>query len=133
MATPKEIKEHLTIALEEIGKIKPWFDEDVQEWIFSHPSYPVEYGGETSKEVVTNYPKYLREFIKQRLNDNLDPITEKQTRGHGGKRAGAGRPKGSTKEEKERINLPKDLASWFRHNPQSIEMARKAMQKHRVA
>ena len=86
MVTPKEIKEHIEIALKKVGTIKPWFDEDVQEWIFSHPSYPVEYGGNTPAEVVTNYPKYLREFIKQRLNNNLDPLTEKQNRGHGGKR-----------------------------------------------
>ena len=44
MATTKEIKEHLEIALKEIGKIKPKFDSDVQEWVFKHPNYPVEYG-----------------------------------------------------------------------------------------
>jgi hypothetical protein len=27
MATKKEIKEHLKIALLEIGKIKPWYDK----------------------------------------------------------------------------------------------------------
>ncbi|MCE5319320.1 MAG: hypothetical protein LLG04_18390 [Parachlamydia sp.] len=86
MVTPKEMKEHFEIALKEVGKIEPWFDDDVQEWIFSHPSYPVEYGGDTPDEVVSNYPKYLREFIKQRLNGNLDPLTEKQTRVDGGKR-----------------------------------------------
>ena len=55
MATAKEIKEQLAIALQEIGEIKPWFDPDVNEWIFSHPKYPVEYGGESSKEVIENY------------------------------------------------------------------------------
>jgi hypothetical protein len=133
MATPKEIKEHLEIALKEVGKIKPWFDDDVNEWIFSHPSYPVEYGGETAEEVVKNYPKYLREFIKQRLNVNLDHLTEKQTKGHGGKRLGAGRPKELGKEKKERISLPKDITSWFRANPQAIEMTRRTMKQHRVA
>jgi hypothetical protein len=133
MATPKEIKEHLTIALKEVGKIKPWFDEEVNEWIFSHPNYPVEYGGETSEEVIKNYPKYLREFIKQRLNDNLDQLIEKQTIGHGGKRHGAGRPLASIKEAKERIMLPKDITSWFRANPQAIEATRKIMQKYRTA
>jgi hypothetical protein len=133
MATSKEIKEHLEIALKEVGKIKPWFDDEVNEWIFSHPSYPVEYGGETAEEVIQNYPKYLREFVKQRLNDNLDRLTEKQTKGHGGKRSGAGRPKGSVKEEKERISLPKDITSWFRAHPQAIEMIRKTIQRHRAA
>jgi hypothetical protein len=50
----------------------------MDEWIFNHPDYPVEYGGKTSKEVVENYPKYLREFIKHRLNGNLNPLTEKK-------------------------------------------------------
>lgn len=113
MATTKEIKEHLEIALKEIGKIEPWFDEEVNEWIFIHSNYPVEYGGSSKEEVVKNYPKYLREFIKQRLNDNLSPITEKKTKGHGGRRFGAGRPVGTTKEETKRVSLPVDIADWI--------------------
>jgi hypothetical protein len=133
MATTKEIKEHLEIALKEVGEIKPWFDEEVNEWIFSHPNYPVEYGGESAQEVINNYPKYLREFIKQRLNDNLNPLTEKKTKGHGGKRIGAGRPKGTVKETKGRITLPEDLISWFKNDPEAIELVRKTMRKHHVA
>jgi len=129
MATQKEIKEHLEIALKEVGKIKPWFDEEVNEWIFSHPNYPVEYGGKSPQEVIKNYPKYLREFIRQRLNNNLSPLTEKKTKGHGGKRQGAGRPRGSVKEKKERVNLPQDLAYWFKQDPKAIELTRKIMQK----
>lgn len=86
MATKKEINQHLDIALKEIGEIRPWYDEEVKEWVFSHPSYPVEYGGKSAKEVIKNYPLYLSEFVKQRLNDNLDSLTEKKTTGHGGKR-----------------------------------------------
>lgn len=78
MASKKEIKEHLDIALKEIGIIKPKFDRAVNEWIFSHPNYPVEYGGETPEEVIKNYPKYLAEFIKHRLNNNLSFLTEKK-------------------------------------------------------
>lgn len=131
MATTKEIKEQLEIALKEIGKIKPWFDKEVNEWVFSHSNYPVEYAGESAKEVIKNYPKYLREFIKQRLNNNLNPLTENKTKGHGGKREGAGRPKGSIKEEKERITLPKDITFWFKINPNSIEMTRSIMRHQR--
>lgn len=133
MATRKEIKEHLEIALKEIGNIKPWFDEEVNEWVFNHTNYPVEYGGKSAEEVIRNYPKYLSEFIKQRLNNNLNPLTEKKTMGHGGNRDGAGRPKGSVKEEKERISLPKDLAFWFKHNPNAIEITRMTMRKHHTA
>lgn len=133
MATTKEIKEHLEIALKEVGELKPWYDRSFRNWIFSHPSYPVEYAGTSKKEVMENYPKYLREFIKERLNDNLSPLTEKATTGRGGKRAGAGRPVGSKKEPKTRVYLPKDLASWFKKDPEAIELTRKAMRHHRAA
>ena len=133
MATRKEIKEHLETALREVGKIKPWFDKEVNEWIFSHSNYPVEYGGVSPEEVIQNYPKYLQEFIKHRLDDRLNPLTEKKTKGHGGKRKGAGRPKGSIKETKLRISLPRDLANWFQNNPQAIELARKIMHRRHVA
>lgn len=113
MATTKEIKEHLEIALKEVGKIEPWFDEEVNEWIFSHKNYPVEYGGSSKEEVIKNYPEYLREFIKHRLNKNLNQITEKKTKGHGGNRSGAGRPIGTTKEQTKRVSLPVDIADWI--------------------
>jgi hypothetical protein len=113
MASKKEIEEHLKIALAEVGKIKPWFDKDVDAWVFSHRSYPVEYAGDSSEDVLKGYPLYLREFIRQRLNDNLAPHVEKKTKGRGGKRTGAGRPKGTKKEPKKRISLPKDVVKWF--------------------
>jgi hypothetical protein len=128
MATKQEVKKHLEIALKEIGEIKPWFDDEVNEWVFSHPNYPVEYGGETAKEVIKNYPKYLREFITHRLNDNLNPRTEKKTKGHGGKRTGSGRPKGTVKEPTKRIALPIDIAAWI-SQPESIERVRKLMRR----
>ena len=114
MATKKEIEEHLAIALNEIGQIKPWVEKDVNAWVFSHPKYPeVEYGGDSEKDVIENYPKYLREFIKHRLNDNLSARAEKMTKGRGGRREGAGRPKGTSKEDKKRVYLPRDIAEWI--------------------
>lgn len=112
MASKKEIDSHLKTAFKEIGEIKPWFTKEFDAWIFSHDLYPVEYAGNTEEEVIKNYPLYLKEFIKHRLQDRLSPFMEKKTRGHGGKRVGSGRPKGS-KEEKVRVYLPKDIASWI--------------------
>ncbi|HSX03908.1 MAG TPA: hypothetical protein VLG76_04180 [Rhabdochlamydiaceae bacterium] len=106
----KETKKHLAVALREIGKITPWFDKEVNAWVFSHPKYPVEYAGNSSKEVIKNYPKYLKMFIIERLNDNLSELTEKATKGKGGKREGAGRPKGTKKVRKKRIYVPEDIA-----------------------
>ena len=127
----KEIKEHLKIALQEIGEIKPWFDKKINEWVFSHPLYPVEYGGETQEEVIKNYPKYLQEFLKQRLNDNLDSLVEKKTSGRGGKREGAGRPKGTIKEPTKRISLPVDVATWIVH-PAALQKVRNLMHKNHL-
>ena len=90
MATKKEIDKHLKIALNEIGKIEPWYDEEVSAWVFEHPFYPVGYAGNTSDEVIEKYPLHLKEFILERLNENLNPLVEKETKGHGGKRIRAG-------------------------------------------
>lgn len=127
MATKKEIKEHLKIALKEIGKIVPWYDKKFSAWIFEHPKYPVSYSGDSKEEAIKNYPVYLQDFIEERLNQNLSPLTEKATKGRGGKRKGAGRPKGTKKETKERIYLPKDIARWFHDYPPAIACVRKVM------
>lgn len=112
-AEEKEIDSHLKLALKEIGKIKPWFSKKYNAWIFSHDLYPVEYAGDTEEEVIQNYPFYVREFIQHRLQDRLSLLMENKTKGHGGKREGAGRPKGS-KDEKVRVYLPKDIAALLK-------------------
>ena len=128
MAFAKEIKEHLEIALKEVGKITPWFDEDFDSWIFSHVSYPdVEYAGESQDEVITNYPLYLKDFIEERLNDNLAPHIEKAVKGRGGKRDGAGRPKGTTKDLKQRVYMPVDIAQWYKAHPVEVESSIRQM------
>lgn len=113
MATKKEIEDHLKTALEEIGVIDPWFDHDYKTWVFKHKLYPVEYSGYTKEEVIKNYPLYLQDFIHERLKDNLNSLTEKKTKGRGGKRIGSGRPIGTTKEPKKRVSLPADIADWI--------------------
>lgn len=126
----KEIINQLKIALKEIGAIRPWFSKEFNAWIFSHELYPVEYAGETKEEVIQNYPLYLKEFIHHRLQNRLAPLMEKKTKGHGGKREGSGRPRGSKKEEKVRVYLPKDIASWIKH-PETIMHLRKLMQAYK--
>ncbi|NGX62320.1 MAG: hypothetical protein K940chlam9_01817 [Chlamydiae bacterium] len=122
MATKKEVNEHLKVALDEVGKIKPWFDRSVKEWIFSHPLYPVEYAGASKEEVMENYPKYLREFIKHRLNQKVDHFIEKTTKGRGGKRPGAGRPRGTRRtEETKTIRLKVYIANWIKKHEQELE------------
>jgi hypothetical protein len=114
MATKKEIEKELEITLKEIGKITPVYDKRFKEWVFSHELYPVEYAGKTPEEVIKNYPLYLEEFIKHRLDNNLAPSVEKRTKGKGGYRPGAGRPKGTTGEVKKRVYLPEKIADWIR-------------------
>jgi hypothetical protein len=100
----------------------------VNEWTFYHDLYPVECGGSTLEEVVKNYPLYLREFLSQRLNRNLDPLVEKKTKGHGGRRPGAGRPRGTTTGPKERIYLPLPMAEWLKKSENQSRVD-KLMQK----
>lgn len=127
MATEKEISKQLKIALLEIGEIQPWFDEEVSCWVFSHKNYPVEYGGDTAKEVKVNYPKYLREFINHRLDGTLSPINEKETKGRGGYREGAGRPKGTkSTHPMKQIRVPEDIAAWIKY-PGVIDNIRSMM------
>lgn len=78
-----------------------------------HTLYPVEYSGDTKEEVIENYPLYLQDFIEERLKDNLSPVTERKTKGRGGRRIGSGRPTGTTKEPKKRVSLPSDIADWI--------------------
>ncbi|HSX10796.1 MAG TPA: hypothetical protein VLF94_03655 [Chlamydiales bacterium] len=131
MASAKEIKKHLNVALKEIGQIKPWFNKSFKVWIFSHKNYPdVEYAGDSPEEVIKNYPLYLRDFIEERLNNNLAPHIEKATKGHGGRRKGAGRPKGTKKELKKRVYIPLDVAEWLTDTPMPQVREMIAKSKH---
>jgi len=131
MASRKEISDHLKIALKEVGQIKPWFDKNFNAWIFSHKQYPdVEYAGDSKAEVIKNYPKYLKEFIKHRLDNNIDLRVERATKGHGGQREGAGRPIGTKKGPTKRVTLPKDVADWM-ESPSAIPQVRELIAKSR--
>lgn len=126
----KEVEEHLRLALNEVGEIKPWFSKNFKTWVFYHELYPVEYSGDTKEEVIQNYPLYLKEFIKHRLQNRLAPIMEKKTKGHGGKRIGAGRPKKLEIEPKIRVYLPRDIAKWIKQ-PGTIQNIRQFIQAYR--
>lgn len=127
MATKKEIEKQVKIALVEVGEIKPWFDKNFNAWIFEHPAYPIGCEGSSPDEVIKKYPLYLRDFIEERLNDNLAPFVEKSTKGHGGKRKGAGRPEGTIKEHTKQVRLPYDIAEWIKA-PGTISNIRNLMQ-----
>lgn len=86
MVTQKEIDKHLKLALKEIGKIEPWYVKEVNAWVFENPLYPVGYSADTKEKVIQNYPLHLKGFIQERLNDNLNALVEKETKGHGGAR-----------------------------------------------
>ena len=129
MASAKEIKKHLGIALAEIGEIKPVFSKKSNAWTFKHKNYPdVEYIGDSPEEVIKKYPLYLREFIRHRLDDNIWESVEKKTRGRGGKREGAGRPKGTKKGPTKRVSLPTDIAEWL-ETPSAIPQVRELIAK----
>lgn len=132
MASKKEIKKHLNIALGEVGEVIPWFDKEVNAWIFEHAIYPVGCSGDSAEEVIKKYPLYLEEFITERLKNNLNPRVEKRTKGKGGKREGAGRPTDLHKEAKVRVYLPADIAKWLRQ-PDIISNLRHLMEAYKYA
>lgn len=113
----KLVDDHMQIALDEIGVIEPWFDEDVEAWVFEHPAYPESYGGESKEEVIERYPLYIRQFIEERLKGNLASFVEDCTTGRGGKRPGAGRPVGTIKAPTKRVSIASDLADWLKEDP----------------
>ncbi len=125
----KLVDEQLKVALAEVGPVKPQFDEEYHRWIFEHPLYPVEYDGDTKQEVIKGYPLHLREFIWHRLYGDLAPEEEARTSGRGGKREGAGRPKGTTKEPTRVVSLPVDIANWLQSNSAHLLKVRKLMSR----
>lgn len=129
--TKKELEIELKIALKEIDEVKPWFDKEVNAWIFEHHLYPVEYGGDSPEEVIQNYPKYLEIFIEHRMEGKIDSVNEKKTKGKGGARSGAGRPKGSIKEPTIRRRYPEDIVRWL-DQPGTIENIRQIMKSYRA-
>jgi hypothetical protein len=131
MAT-KEVKEHVKIALAEIGKIQPWFDKRFNAWVFSSDLYPVECEGKSAKEVIKKFPKYLEVFLEHRLQGNLDQINENKTKGKGGARPNAGRPVGTKKEPTKQIRIPFDLAVWLKQ-PGVIPNLQNLMQAYKHA
>ena len=127
------IEKHLQVALREIGEIKPWFDKEVNCWVFEHLNYPVTCGEDTPEEVIAKYPLYLEEFIIHRLENRLDPLVEKETKGRGGARPGAGRPKKVEKTVTKTIRFREDLypaALWLRQHPEALPDIEKLMRKY---
>jgi hypothetical protein len=124
------VDEQVQIALMEVGAIEPWFDEEVQEWIFARKKYPESCSGATRQEVIENYPLYLRQFIEQRLKGNLAPWIEKKTAGRGGRRAGAGRPRGRKTLSTRTIRIAADIAAWLKSDPRHLQQVRDLMTGH---
>lgn len=128
-ARKKEVEKELKITLKEVGPIKPWFDKDVDSWVFESNLYPVGCSGDSSEAVKEKCPLYLEEFIEQRLKNNLNVRVEKRTVERGGKREGAGRPKAVDREEKKRVYLPVEIALWIQ-SPQTITNIRNLMKQN---
>lgn len=129
MASKKEVTKHLQIALKEIGEIKPYFDKNTKEWLYKHKNYPVEYAGESIEEVKKNYPFYLKEFISERLDKNLDPYVEKETKGKAGKKEIIKKIIIKSTKQK-RILVPEDLAFWLK-NPENVEKLMHLIKTHK--
>jgi hypothetical protein len=120
---PASVVKQVEIALNEIGEITPWLDDETGYWMFEHPLYPESYGAETPEEVKAGYPLYLANMFHAQLKGNLDPHVEKQIKGRGGFRPGSGRPKQTPTKL---VRLPVDIAAWIKE-PEHLEQIRKMM------
>jgi hypothetical protein len=114
-------------SLNKIGKIKPWFDDDVNAWVFEHETFPlVRYAGDTEQEVIENYPKYLADYLEELSKDNISKTAEKAfSSGRGGKRENSGRPKGTTKEPGKMYWFPILVGDWLKASKKNLEIVAK--------
>lgn len=115
----------LEAVLAEIGPIMPVWDAECGEYGFSHPLYPsIEAPGDTPEECISTYQRLLAKFLEERLKGNLAPHVERMTSGRGGRRPGAGRPRGIPTLT---VRLPADVAEWLKADPGRIEQVRRLM------
>lgn len=123
------IQNHLDAALAEIGEILPHWSQEDGLYLFQHPAYPrVVYGDTTVEGTTAGYKMALKEFIEERLAGKLSSEAEAATSGHGGRRPGAGRPKGSNrKEPTTTVRVPQEVAAWLKNTPDSIEQIKQLM------
>lgn len=120
-------------ALAEIGEIKPWWSKKDRAYVFEHPLYPfVDYIADTAEEVIEKYPQVLAAFISDRLDgeiaEALETITHGSAGNRGGKRLGAGRPKGSCKSPTKMVRLPIEIALWLKADPANIDRVQQLIQ-----
>lgn len=81
----KFLELELQKALNEIGNIQPWYDENVKSWVYSNVLYPtVEAGEDTAEETVNIYKLYLKEFLQHRICGNIPMKHEYDTAGNAG-------------------------------------------------
>jgi hypothetical protein len=117
-----ELKQHVDIALEEIGLIQPWWSDADQMFMFEHPAYPwVMHADPNPEATKAGYIRALTGWIQDRLANNVADFAETTTTGRGGLRQGAGRPK--LKVPTRTIRLPEPIVNWLKYpeNRQKVE------------
>jgi hypothetical protein len=122
-----ELQEALQIALEEIGPIDPWWSEADQMFVFTEKIYPAVLFQDTNKQkTIDGYVEVLKNWLIDRLNENVSETAEKVTTGHGGRRAGAGRP---PKPPTKAVRIDLDVANWLEGQPEHIAKVRSLMKQ----
>jgi len=112
---PSDVIRELETTLQEIGTIQPVWDEDCQEYSYSHALYPsIAAPGDTPAECIQTYHRLLARFLAERMQGNLAPHVQRMTSGRGGARPGSGRP---AKEPTKMVRLPVDVVIWIKKRP----------------
>lgn len=120
------------LALSEVGAVTPWWSDEDQLFVFEHDAYPMVMHGDTTVEAtIQGYHRALRHFVQARLAGQIADSVNAVTRGRGGVRAGAGRPKGSSKKPaKVSVRLIPELAQYLKGNEEAQLRMLQVLQQH---
>jgi hypothetical protein len=109
----ERVKGCLVETLKELGDLKPWFDDRVLAFIYTHYRFRKVGYGRTPEDALEHYKQQLVVGIETNLKNGWHYSDFHRKRG--GCRPHAGRPK---KDPTERMRVPKDLVPWLRtHAP----------------
>jgi hypothetical protein len=102
---------HLKSKLRTMGEIKPWFDDAILRWVYTHALFRLYGVGRTPEEAIDHYKQLMVAKIEDNIQNRRQPL-ELFYRCYGGYRKNAGRPRKLIPCI--RISIPKDIGIWVK-------------------
>jgi hypothetical protein len=101
----------LESGLRTMGEIKPWVDDKIHKWVYTHALFRLYGVGRTPEEAIDHYKQLMVAKIEENIQNRRQPL-ELFYRQYGGYRKNAGRrPKIIPSI---RVSVPKDIAPWLK-------------------